>query len=251
MPLVGPKATPTYSVGDRVEFVQYNNYMREYHDVVPGSQGTVSRDPDGELDGPPTGMLVLWDSCRKHVRVSFSEVKKVEEKGSTMTDFKVGDKVKWAGHEGYGYGKILGFHTSPSGRDLVHLRMDKFKDYDDYNEFTDGTYAGLDFHEVNILAIEPTRTLAEKRADDFRVLEEASRPWRNAPDYYKFPHDVQTTDISMHLNSNGGQAVGYISRSTRIDGQNKEDDPRESLRKAIDLIQMEIYRLDEKFEDTK
>lgn len=176
------------------------------------------------------------------------------KRGSQLTDqteFKVGDKVKWLGYESYGTGEILGFGTSPSGYELVHLRMDKFTDYDDYTEYNLDTYGGLDFHETRTSSVQLIQTLAEKRADDFRILEEASRPWRSAPDYYKFPHDVQTTDISMHLNSNGGQAVGYISRSTRIDGQNKEEDPRESLRKAIDLIQMEIYRLDEKFGDTK
>lgn len=156
---------------------------------------------------------------------SGSEVtsKKAEEKGSTMTDFKVGDKVRYPG----GSGNVV---SEP------------------YNGKVRVVGPGGIVFPVKISEIMSSdRTLAEKRADDRKVLEEASRPWRTAPDYYKFPHDVQTTDISMHLNSNGGQAVGYISRSTRIDGQNKEDDPRESLRKAIDLIQMEIYRLDEKF----
>lgn len=154
-----------------------------------------------------------------------------------MTEFKVGDRVDWNGKKHFGTGTVINPHYNDC---CVGVRFDDFGGYTDDEE-------GPDFHAVLTEELKVVRTLAEKRQDDFKVLEEASRPWRNAPDYYKFPHDVQTTDISMHLNSNGGQAVGYISRSTRIDGQNKEDDPRESLRKAIDLIQMEIYRLDEKF----
>lgn len=157
-----------------------------------------------------------------------------------MTDFKVGDKVKLTGESWTA--DLKGTVQTIDGISL-HGNP-KFTSEED----------GWDWYimpSFEAELVKDSRSLAEKRADDRKVLEEASRPWRTAPDYYKFPHDVQTTDISMHLNSNGGQAVGYISRSTRIDGQNKEDDPRESLRKAIDLIQMEIYRLDEKFGDTK
>lgn len=150
--------------------------------------------------------------------------------------FKVGDKVTWPKHESFGVGTVIGYDL-----DEFKVRFADYRDYDDTHSDED------DFHSLPGEKLKPYRTLAEKRQDDFEVLERASRPWRDAPDYYKFPRDVQTTDISMHLNSNGGQAVGYISRSTRIDGLNKEDDPRDSLRKAIDLIQMEIYRLDEKF----
>lgn len=166
--------------------------------------------------------------------------------GEKMTDFKVGDKVTWDQFPAFGVGTVVGQeHVTVAGQEYDGTKV-RFADYKSYDD-TEGD----DCHIVSPDRLKTYRTLAEKRQDDFKVLEEASRPWRNAPDYYKFPHDVQTTDISMHLNSNGGQAVGYISRSTRIDGQNKEDDPRESLRKAIDLIQMEIYRLDEKFGDAE
>lgn len=147
-------------------------------------------------------------------------------------EFKVGDKVVWDKGPEWGVGTVL--KEAYEGR--VQVRFDKFPL---------GYVSADDFHEVSFSKLKPYRTLAEKRRDDFEVLEKASRPWREAPDYYKFPNGVQTTDISMHLNSNGGQAVGYISRSTRIDGKNKETDPRESLQKAIDLLKMELYRLDQ------
>lgn len=147
-------------------------------------------------------------------------------------EFKVGDKVRLTG-EHWAVGlkgtvqTVAGY--SPTGSPFFQ---------DDGREWY--ICSG---YEAELL--KRPRTLAEKRQADFEVLEKASRPWREAPDYYKFPNGVQTTDISMHLNSNGGQAVGYISRSTRIDGKNKETDPRESLQKAIDLLKMELYRLDQ------
>lgn len=178
---------------------------------------------------------------------------KVEEKGSAMTEqteFKVGDKVKYLGRDNLGSGTILGL-ADERDHPRVHVRFEGCTEYIDEEDTEAYELYGQDYHSIRPDALVLIRSLAEKRADDFRVLEEASRPWRNAPDYYKFPHGVQVTDITSHLNSNGGQAAGYVIRSTRIDGQNKEEDPRESLRKAIDLIQMEIYRLDEKFGDTK
>lgn len=60
-------------------------------------------------------------------------------------------------------------------------------------------------------------------------------------DYYKFG-DVQVIDISRHLTSNTGQALQYIARSSRLDGNNKGDTVGD-LRKAIDFLQDEIGRL--------
>lgn len=63
------------------------------------------------------------------------------------------------------------------------------------------------------------------------------------PDYYRFG-DVQVMDISRYLSSNGGQAVQYIARSTRLDGRNKGEMVKD-LKKAIDMISDEISRLEE------
>ena len=60
-------------------------------------------------------------------------------------------------------------------------------------------------------------------------------------DYYKFGK-VQVIDISRHLTSNAGQALQYIARSSRIDGNNKGDTVRD-LQKAIDFLRDEIGRL--------
>lgn len=63
-----------------------------------------------------------------------------------------------------------------------------------------------------------------------------------SPDHYKFG-DVQVRDISGHLTSFGGQALQYVARATRLDGQNKGH-PVEDLKKARRLLKWEIKRLE-------
>ena len=60
-------------------------------------------------------------------------------------------------------------------------------------------------------------------------------------DYYKFGN-VQVLDISRHLTSNAGQAVQYIARSCRLDGNNKGE-VEADLRKAIDFLKDELDRI--------
>lgn len=62
------------------------------------------------------------------------------------------------------------------------------------------------------------------------------------PEYYRFG-GVQVIDISRHLSSNGGQAVQYIARATRLDGRVKGDSLAD-LRKAADMIADEIERIE-------
>ena len=70
------------------------------------------------------------------------------------------------------------------------------------------------------------------------------------PDHYKFSNGVEAIDITENLTSNGGQAVGYIVRSTRIDGRIKGD-PIEDLEKANWFITREIERLKKKSMDVR
>lgn len=63
-----------------------------------------------------------------------------------------------------------------------------------------------------------------------------------SPNYYQFPGGHEVRHISAHLTSYGGQAVQYVARSTRLDGNNKGDRV-ENLRKAVKLIEWEIERL--------
>lgn len=63
------------------------------------------------------------------------------------------------------------------------------------------------------------------------------------PAYYKFPHGTQVIEISRYLTSNAGQAVQYIARSSRLDGNNKGDRVGD-LRKAVNMMLDEIERLE-------
>lgn len=62
------------------------------------------------------------------------------------------------------------------------------------------------------------------------------------PNYYKFPGGAEVRHISAHLTSFGGQALQYIARSTRLDGNNKGD-TIENLEKARLFLEWEIDRL--------
>lgn len=64
------------------------------------------------------------------------------------------------------------------------------------------------------------------------------------PNHYLFPNGVEVIHLSRYLTSNAGQAVQYIARSSRLDGQIK-DDPVQDLRKAIRFLEDEVARHDE------
>lgn len=70
------------------------------------------------------------------------------------------------------------------------------------------------------------------------------------PDHYAFPGGIRVHQISQHLTSMGGQALQYIARSTRLDGNNKGN-PQENLRKARRVLDLEIARLDALDNDNK
>lgn len=68
-----------------------------------------------------------------------------------------------------------------------------------------------------------------------------------SPKHYKFPGGAEVNDISAHLTSNGGQALQYVARSTRLDPENNKgdsvDDSITDLKKAKVFIDFEIERL--------
>lgn len=65
------------------------------------------------------------------------------------------------------------------------------------------------------------------------------------PEYYQgFTGTVELIDITENLSFNGGNAVKYIARSTRVDGVKKHENPITDLRKAIWYIEREIERLE-------
>lgn len=62
--------------------------------------------------------------------------------------------------------------------------------------------------------------------------------------YYTMPGDVEVIEISRHLTGNGAQALQYIARSCRLDGNNKGD-RKSDLRKALYFIADELHRLEQ------
>lgn len=71
------------------------------------------------------------------------------------------------------------------------------------------------------------------------------------PSHYVFPGGEQVSWISRYLTSNAGQAVQYVCRSSRIDGNNKYRDAQgriEDLKKGVWFLEDEISRLEEEAE---
>lgn len=84
--------------------------------------------------------------------------------------------------------------------------------------------------------------LIDHVADLHRALDDGQyKP--GCPDYYRFPHGTQVIEIARYLTSNAGQAVQYIARSSRLDGNNKGDRVGD-LRKAVNMMLDEIERLE-------
>lgn len=78
-------------------------------------------------------------------------------------------------------------------------------------------------------------------------------PWSDEddpvnPSHYVLPGGEQVSWISRYLTSNAGQALQYIARSSRLDGNNKSSDVAdriEDLKKSVWFIEDEISRLEE------
>lgn len=72
------------------------------------------------------------------------------------------------------------------------------------------------------------------------------------PNHYLFPNGRQPIEISRYLSSNGGQALQYIARATRVDSENvKHEDSRSDLRKAIHFLVDEYKRVGGNTDDLK
>lgn len=69
----------------------------------------------------------------------------------------------------------------------------------------------------------------------------------NPKHYSGFTDSAQPVDIAEHLSFNAGNALKYLARAGRIDGQTKGGGEKilEDLRKAEWYIQREIKRLSE------
>lgn len=96
----------------------------------------------------------------------------------------------------------------------------------------------------NIIGEATTFTLEDIPVDseDANLLGPYDDPEVN-PNHYKFPGGAEVRDISQWLTANSAQALQYIARSSRIDGDNKGDTVAD-LKKAIRFLEFEIDRLE-------
>ena len=79
--------------------------------------------------------------------------------------------------------------------------------------------------------------------------EEAPTPVKavdeTTPDHYQnFSYNTEVIDIAENLSYNAGNAVKYLARATRTDGQTKHETPLTDLRKAKWYVEREIDRLE-------
>ena len=158
-----------------------------------------------------------------------------------MSKFKVGDKVriKPECRKGVGYPDDL----PPGEGEITELRQDgRFTVFQ--VEFYSGLTDDLYDDEMELVEQKPdietfVKSITDTMKEHFGGAEDPI-----SPSYYQFPNGVQVRDISRYLTSFGGQALQYVARSTRLDGNNKGD-RIENLRKAIEFIQWEIERIEE------
>lgn len=147
-----------------------------------------------------------------------------------MSEFEVGDKVIWPEHENWGRGTVIS--TGYVDKQYVNVRFESFPNYRDSND-----YHQVDSHRLR------RRTLAEKRADDAKVIGESADKVQatlesGGRDYYggdtvlKFIED-------MGLGFSLGNSVKYIARAGKKDVATKRAD----LVKARDYLNREIDKL--------
>ena len=66
----------------------------------------------------------------------------------------------------------------------------------------------------------------------------------NPEHYQNFSYNTEVIDIAENLSYNAGNAVKYLARATRVDGQTKHENPLTDLRKAKWYVEREIDRLE-------
>ena len=94
------------------------------------------------------------------------------------------------------------------------------------------------FEEVRMLEDDELAKALDQEAPEPAVDE-------TNPDHYQnFSHNTEVIDIAENLSYNAGNAVKYLARATRTDGQTKHENPLIDLRKAKWYVEREIDRLE-------
>lgn len=145
-----------------------------------------------------------------------------------MTDIQVGDTVRRRSNNGNNASYAVG--TDPFT--VVGTYHDRWTD----SEYLLDPYDGK--HSADSLELVDEVTVNVPFETALRSVLDATDP-----NHYKFPGGAEVRHISEWLTANAAQALQYIARSSRIDGQNKGD-AREDLLKARKFIDFELERLD-------
>ena len=152
-----------------------------------------------------------------------------------MSKFKVGDKVRLKGRGWDGGDDYPPEGTIVTVKAVVGAGGMPVFDWRGVDLYVDDDYWAAELVEELPTVETFVKSIADTVRDHFNPI---------SPSYYQFPNGVQVKDISKYLTSFGGQAAQYVIRSTRLDGNNKGD-RIENLRKAIEMIQWEIERIEE------
>ena len=100
------------------------------------------------------------------------------------------------------------------------------------------------FEEVRMLEDEELAKALDQELVDPPQAEPAVDE-TNPEHYRNFSYNTEVIDITENLSFNGGNAVKYLARATRVDGQTKHENPIGDLKKAKWYVEREIERLEQ------
>lgn len=100
------------------------------------------------------------------------------------------------------------------------------------------------FEEVRMLEDEELAKALDQELVDPPQAEPTSDE-TNPEHYQNFSYNTEVIDIAENLSYNAGNAVKYLARATRTDGQTKHENPLTDLRKAKWYVEREIERLEQ------
>ena len=236
-----------FTVGDVGEVTSDRDFDGDYLVMVGDTENYVHESHLGKVIGPEARPCKYGGMC-----YSCDMPEPEEGDRAWTTEFEVGARVRVVdagrgndakdGDTGVVVDKANG-HLG--GRVLHSVRLDrtgevsKLFGYRLVAQDEPSTYPLLDLSAFTTAG----RTLSYATGGVIEVDEGMTVDIVNNPPHYKFSNGAEVIDITENLTSNGGQAVQYIARSTRLDGNNKGD-VLEDLRKARWFLDREIERVE-------
>lgn len=91
---------------------------------------------------------------------------------------------------------------------------------------------------------EELKIMADEQFQNMTFDTQQPNPQINPEHYQNFSNNTEVIDITENLSFNAGNAVKYLARAARTDGQTKHENPITDLRKAKWYVEREIDRLE-------